>query len=129
MTGDKPSKTKTVNTLCGWSLGCYLGCSLPFIAIIVVFLLIDQNVYKSPAVPMVLVSLGYVVLILIRITAYVLMIIARIMDSKNTFALTLMWVYIGMIIATVVMSIASVLFLIFMGIGFMPAFTEFIHHF
>ena len=88
---------KSVNALCGISLGCYFGCILPLIISVgIMWPYVSDNTqyHPVPGIISVVSTLLIILTALMRLAGWVLMIIARVKDYKSKFAKTLMIVYI-----------------------------------
>ena len=121
---------KTVNTLCGWSLGCYLGCGLPGLILLFIFAALQADADKiNESSALLITGLVFFAAVGVRLSGWILMIIARVKDKKSKFALTLMWVYIGLAILRVIFYIVCILFLVVIGNMILPDIVDFVHHF
>ena len=113
-------KKKNVNALCGWSLACYLGYWLPAVVALLIAWITKPDISSYEGF---LVAFAILVVFFlcwgIRITSWVLMIVARVKDNNSKFANALMWIYIGLLIFGIVtymlLLVSSLVFTIVAG--------------
>ena len=120
----------SLRALCGWSLGFYLSTYAPYLLLLFYFAAIKFDMDKAnPVLVIILMLVSCALAWGFQITAWVLMIIARVKDSKYKFALVLMWVYIGILIFNLVSYVISVALSVTVGAFATPVFFRLLDQF